>query len=106
MANIDNVQGLAQMISFRLKFVHEAIGLSLCAGPRQQGAVGSGNWRPRPDLSDWLCGARPIPLHRCTAIEVATQGVVTRKDLRPDDWQSHWPELAQHATQVEEVAHG
>jgi DNA-binding transcriptional regulator YdaS (Cro superfamily) len=58
------------------------------------------------DLSDWLCGARPIPLHRCTAIEVATQGVVSRKDLRPDDWQSHWPELAQPATKVEEVPHG
>ncbi|MFG0610881.1 transcriptional regulator [Delftia sp. WSY_14] len=46
------------------------------------------------DLSDWLGGARSVPLHRCTAIEVATEGAVSRRDLRPDDWQSHWPELA------------
>lgn len=27
-------------------------------------------------------------------IERATLGVVTRRMLRPDDWQIHWPELA------------
>lgn len=30
----------------------------------------------------------------CVAIERATFSEVTRKDLRPDDWQSIWPELA------------
>jgi DNA-binding transcriptional regulator YdaS (Cro superfamily) len=29
----------------------------------------------------------------CVAIEQSTAGVVTRKDLRPDDWAQIWPEL-------------
>jgi len=29
----------------------------------------------------------------CTAIEQATKGQVTRKDLRPTDWHLIWPEL-------------
>lgn len=47
-----------------------------------------------PVVSDWVTGKKGIPLERCTAIERATGGAVTRKDLRPDDWQDHWPELA------------
>lgn len=35
----------------------------------------------------------------CVLIERATGGQVTRKDLRPDDWQDIWPELAQPTTQ-------
>lgn len=31
----------------------------------------------------------------CVAIERATGGAVTRRDLRPDDWQDIWPELAE-----------
>lgn len=31
---------------------------------------------------------------RCVAIEQATDGQVTRKDLRPKDWAEIWPELA------------
>lgn len=34
----------------------------------------------------------PSPLN-CTAIERATGGKVTRRDLRPDDWHRIWPEL-------------
>ena len=30
----------------------------------------------------------------CVAIERATGGRVTRRDLRPDDWSRIWPELA------------
>lgn len=30
----------------------------------------------------------------CVSIERETNGQVTRKDLRPDDWQDIWPELA------------
>ena len=51
------------------------------------------------DLSDWLSGDRPVPVHRCTAIEAATDGAVTRRDLRPDDWQQIWPELATQTAQ-------
>lgn len=35
----------------------------------------------------------PSPVN-CVAIEHATEGKVTRKDLRPHDWASIWPELA------------
>ena len=42
----------------------------------------------------WASGVRPVPIDRCYAIEQATNGAVTRRDLRPDDWQKIWPELA------------
>lgn len=35
-----------------------------------------------------------VPIDRCVAIERATGGVVTRRELRPDDWRTIWPELA------------
>lgn len=31
----------------------------------------------------------------CVAIERATGGAVTRRDLRPDDWREIWPELVE-----------
>lgn len=46
-------------------------------------------------LSQMASGAAPISPARCVAIEQATSGAVTRKDLRPDDWQQIWPELAE-----------
>ena len=46
----------------------------------------------------WSSGVRPVPIERCVAIERATSGAVTRRDLRPTDWQDIWPELAQQAT--------
>ena len=39
-------------------------------------------------------GDRPVPIPWCPEIEKATEGRVTRKDLRPDDWAKLWPELA------------
>lgn len=50
-----------------------------------------------PTVSQWASGVRPIPVNRCVAIEQATAGAVTRKDLRPDDWHLIWPELAEKA---------
>lgn len=44
-------------------------------------------------ISQWRSGKRPIPVERCPAIERATDGAVTRRDLRPDDWWLIWPEL-------------
>ena len=35
-----------------------------------------------------------VPIEHCAAIEQATGGKVTRRDLRPDDWARIWPELA------------
>lgn len=45
-------------------------------------------------LSQMASGAAAISPARCVAIEQATNGTVTRRDLRPDDWQLIWPELA------------
>ena len=45
----------------------------------------------------WGVGLRPTPLEYCAAIERVTDGAVTRKDLRPDDWHLIWPELAEVA---------
>lgn len=48
-----------------------------------------------PVVSDWVTGKKGVPLERCVQIERATNGEVRRQDLRPDDWQDIWPELAQ-----------
>lgn len=48
---------------------------------------------PIPDVSRWASGRRKVPIERCILIEQYTKGVVTRKDLRPDDWHLIWPEL-------------
>lgn len=42
-------------------------------------------------VSNWK--ERGIPIERCVAVENATGGKVTRRELRPDDWRSIWPEL-------------
>lgn len=38
-------------------------------------------------------GLRQSSAEMAVAIERETKGVVTRKDLRPDDWHLIWPEL-------------
>lgn len=53
-----------------------------------------------PDVCRWAKDKsdkdfRPVPLEKCFAIEKATNGDVSRKDLRPDDWQEIWPELCE-----------
>jgi len=42
----------------------------------------------------WIEGRRPVPEKRCARIERLTNGAITRQELRPDDWQEIWPELA------------
>lgn len=44
-------------------------------------------------VSQWVRGHRPVPIERCATIEMATNGRVSRRDLRPDDWHLIWPEL-------------
>ncbi len=44
-------------------------------------------------VSQWRNGVRPIPFERCAEIEAATNGLVSRIDLCPDNWQKLWPEL-------------
>lgn len=46
-----------------------------------------------PDISRWASGERPVPPHKALALEKATNGSVTRKELLPNDWPSFWPEL-------------
>ncbi|MFY2845622.1 transcriptional regulator [Achromobacter ruhlandii] len=49
----------------------------------------------------WRTGRRPVPVEHCAAIEQVTGGDVSRRDLRPDDWQRIWPELATPAAAQE-----
>ena len=48
-----------------------------------------------PDVLRWANGQRSAPVIWCVRIENETAGKVTRRDLRPDDWQKIWPELAE-----------
>ena len=50
-------------------------------------------------------GRKPGPIY-CWAIERATNGLVTRKELRPDDWQRIWPELADPAADQQQQPAG
>lgn len=45
-------------------------------------------------LSQMASGIRSVSAKNAVAIEKATKGAVSRKDLRPSDWNLHWPELA------------
>ncbi|MBB5462908.1 Cro/CI family transcriptional regulator [Paraburkholderia sp. Cpub6] len=45
-------------------------------------------------VHQWMSPDRQVPIEHCTPIEQATSGAVTRQMLRPDDWESIWPELA------------
>jgi DNA-binding transcriptional regulator YdaS (Cro superfamily) len=45
-------------------------------------------------VSNWKARGS-VPIERCVAIENATGGKVTRRDLRPKDWRSIWPEIEQ-----------
>jgi len=59
----------------------------------------------RSGLSRLLSGDRAITPFRAIAIERATKGEVTRKDLRPNDWFDLWPELAtQNGNEKESIA--
>ncbi|WP_322105869.1 transcriptional regulator [Paraburkholderia sp. J41] len=45
------------------------------------------------DVSAWANRRRPVPITLCWAIELATGGEVSRRELRPDDWHLIWPDL-------------
>lgn len=57
-------------------------------------------------LSQMAAGSVPTNAERCVQIERATNGAVTRRDLRPDDWHRIWPELVtrKHPAPVEKDA--
>lgn len=47
-----------------------------------------------PQVAGWISRDKPIPLVHMAAIEVFTDGAVTRRDMRPEDFAHIWPELA------------
>ena len=47
-----------------------------------------------PQVADWISQDKPVPVVHMAAIEAYTDGAVTRRDMRPTDWQRIWPELA------------
>lgn len=65
------------------KAIHLCGGLSALAKEIDVSSARLGNWR-----------LRSVPIEYCLAIETATAGEVSRKDLRPEDWHKIWPELA------------
>jgi DNA-binding transcriptional regulator YdaS (Cro superfamily) len=48
-------------------------------------------------VSKWVNGTAKVPAKACILIEQATQGQVTRKDLKKD-WKLIWPELVHTPT--------
>lgn len=67
----------------------------LSAERGRQAALAKAIQAHAPDISRWADGSRPIPVQYGAAIELATGGLVTRKELFPNDWQKIWPELVE-----------
>lgn len=44
-------------------------------------------------VHQWMSPTRRVPIEHCAGIERATGSQITRQMLRPDDWESIWPEL-------------
>lgn len=47
----------------------------------------------RATLNQWKKRGE-VPVRYCVQIEQLSNGAISRKDLRPKDWQLYWPELA------------
>lgn len=66
----------------------------LATSPRGQAALLAKHLQiPESNVSFWKQGVKVVPIHHCYAVETFTKGAVTRKTLRPHDWQDYWPEL-------------
>lgn len=50
---------------------------------------------PPSFVTKMASGEKSVPLEHAARIEVFTDGAVTRKAIRPDDWARIWPELAE-----------
>ena len=50
---------------------------------------------PPSFVAKMASGDKSVPLAHAARIEVFTDGAVTRKAIRPDDWARIWPELAE-----------
>ena len=60
----------------------------------RQAALASALNVTNPNVSGWVAGQKQPGIKTALAIERFTNGEVTRKELRPDDWHEIWPELA------------
>lgn len=59
--------------------------------------------RTRGHLQNVAYGYRDASPNLAVCIERATNGTVSRRDLRPKDWGQIWPELSQPSTPEKEV---
>lgn len=57
-----------------------------------------------PVVSDWVTGKKAIPAEHCKTIYALTDGSVTCQEMRPNDWQKYWPELAQAPINIPQPA--
>lgn len=48
----------------------------------------------RRNVWPWTNDLKPFPPYHCRTLEDHFKGEVTRQELRPHDWQKHWPDLA------------
>lgn len=65
--------------------------VDLCGG---QTSLAKSIGLSQPYIYNWLTRSKGVPpVKYCSLIEKATNGQVTRKDLRPNDWMNIWPEL-------------
>ncbi len=58
-----------------------------------------------PSVHGWMTGKHGIPDSRLIELgaDIEATGLYTRKQLRPNDWQQIWPELAAAAAPMVEV---
>lgn len=73
---------------------HIARAVEICGGPSKLATILGVSAQA---VCFWRDGKRNLPVELMTQIERATDGRVTRQQLRPDDWQRIWPELAEQA---------
>lgn len=50
-------------------------------------------------LGNWI-GRGRVPVVQCAALVDALEGRISKSDLRPEDWQSIWPEHVEHEHRV------
>lgn len=56
------------------------------------------------NVTKWTTGINWFPVEHCVSIERETGGKITRKDLRPLDYWTYWPDLpAPKAEEKDEV---
>lgn len=72
------------------------LSLYLSKKPRGEAARLARETKIKPqNISAFAANRKKVPIKAAKQIEQATNGEVTCKDLRPDDWHLIWPELAE-----------